>query len=113
MSNEPEYEPGHRSATFRPELITQETRKKMERDRKRIEAEIEGQGPLSGAVETVCEHLPEGWSIDLCMEQGSAVVRLYDPEGGAPEDFDDYYDDTYTLAERVLNALAFAKISVA
>lgn len=35
----PEYEPGHRSATFRPELISPETRAKMDRDRARAQAE--------------------------------------------------------------------------
>lgn len=35
----PEYEQGHRSATFRPDLITPEVRAKMDANKKRVLAE--------------------------------------------------------------------------
>ena len=43
--------------------------------------------PLYEAVERACGDLPEGWKVELHMENGAGWIELYDPEGIEVENF--------------------------
>jgi len=38
---------------------------------------------LLGTVDKICQHLPEGWKVNLCMEHGAAWVECFNPDGTA------------------------------
>lgn len=62
---------------------------------------------LAAAVDKAAEHLPEGWAIDICIERGSGVVILRN--SGGDDQSEEFYRDERTLAEEVLDAVAYAK----
>lgn len=41
----------------------------------------DGQMFVLALANQVCQHLPEGWQLDLCMERGAAWVQLSNPDG--------------------------------
>lgn len=45
----------------------------------------DGQMFVLAMANRVCQHLPEGWELRLCMERGAAWVTLYNPEGDCIE----------------------------
>jgi len=62
---------------------------------------------LYEAVECAASDLPPKWTIEICIEQGSASVYLYHQshiEAGA-----DIIDPSDNLAEQVLTAISIAK----
>jgi hypothetical protein len=65
----------------------------------------EGKMFLSDVANTVCKHIPEGCHIQLCMENGSAYVELFD-QGGNPWKLPDSADKT--LEEQINDALCVA-----
>ena len=36
-------------------------------------------------INKICGHLPEGWEIQLCMENGAAWVRVFEQKGGGED----------------------------
>lgn len=40
-----------------------------------------GQMFVLALANRVCQHLPDGWQLDLCMERGAAWVQLSNPAG--------------------------------
>ena len=66
----------------------------------------EGATGMQEVANNVCQHLPEGYEIRLCMENGSGWVELWNPDGHGlplPE-----YDDT-DLAAQSERALSLAQ----
>lgn len=63
------------------------------------------EGTLEAAIEEAAEHLPYGWTIQLCVEQGAGWVELITPYGNAMP-----INDTpdATLAEAIKEAVASA-----
>mgnify|MGYP001189085591 CR=1 FL=1 len=62
---------------------------------------------LYEAVECAASDLPPKWTIEICIEQGSASVYLYHLshiEAGV-----DIVDPSDNLAEQVLTAISIAK----
>ena len=62
---------------------------------------------LDEAVERAASDLPPKWTIEICIEQGSASVYLYHLshiEAGV-----DIVDPSDNLAEQVLTAISIAK----
>lgn len=53
----------------------------------------------------VCKHLPDGWHLNLAMEQGAAYVELYDRDGNFV-DLPDSADKT--LEQQVNEAVCMA-----
>lgn len=65
----------------------------------------DGSMSVLALTNAVCKHLPEGWQIHICMENGSAYVDLYDPRGH-DVDLPDQADKT--LEQQVNDALCVA-----
>lgn len=63
-------------------------------------AELE-QGSLQAIANKVCGELPEGWVINLCMENGAAWVEAIKPSGYTI----DIDRADLTMAEQVIEAL--------
>jgi hypothetical protein len=63
---------------------------------------------LDDAVNSVCRHLPDGYEIDLCMENGSAWVTLWriHVEGCGVIDLPD--SDDKSLIQQLNDALCVA-----
>jgi hypothetical protein len=64
-----------------------------------------GQVFLRTAANAVCKHLPEGWEMKLCMENGAAWVELYN-KGEIVADLEDTADKT--LEEQINDAICYA-----
>ena len=60
---------------------------------------------LQSLANAACRHLPEGWMINVCMENGAGWVELHDPDG---KEADFSCDVEKTLEEQVNDALCFA-----
>jgi len=45
----------------------------------------DGQMFVLGMANRVCQHLPDGWELRLCMENGSVWVSLIDEDGDEME----------------------------
>jgi hypothetical protein len=54
-----------------------EKKKKVVKNRSSKSEDIEG------AINGICEHLPDGWVIKLCAEKGAAWVECWGPGGGS------------------------------
>lgn len=54
---------------------------------KRIRAGEDDDGKMLvlAMANRVCQHLPDGWELRLCMERGAAWVTLHNPDGDCPE----------------------------
>ena len=46
---------------------------------------MDGQMFVLALANRVCQHLPDGWELRLCMEKGAAWVTLHNPDGGTIE----------------------------
>lgn len=46
---------------------------------------MDGQMFVLALSNRVCQHLPDGWELRLCMEKGAAWVTLHNPEGDCIE----------------------------
>lgn len=46
---------------------------------------MDGQMFVLALANRVCQHLPDGWELRLCMEKGAAWVTLHNPEGDGIE----------------------------
>lgn len=57
-------------------------------------------------AERVCQHLPEGWEIQLCMENGAACVKVFEQREGGVDRIIDGSDQT--LEEQLNEALNVA-----
>lgn len=67
--------------------------------------------PLYEAVERACGELPEGWSIQLCMENGAGWIELYDDCGVHCDDFPTNNERLdYTLNDAIDAAIAAAHL---
>lgn len=53
---------------------------------------------LAAAADLICEWLPEGWEIKICLEQNAGVVELYNP-AGEQVDFDTNHEFFYDTVE--------------
>ena len=63
--------------------------------------------PLYEAVERACGELPDGWTIQLHMENGAGWVELYDDTGCQVDDFPTNNERLdYTLNDAIDAALA-------
>jgi len=63
---------------------------RLEGEVKALRAEVEklNTAPkLYEAVERAASELPEGWTANICMENGSGWIELYDDDGVQIEDF--------------------------
>ncbi len=56
----------------------------------------------------VAKELPDGWRLNIELEQGAGTVELYDRHGGK-FDFDSFGEGIESISQAVLEALAFAK----
>ena len=57
-------------------------------------------------IERICKDLPDGWEINLCMENGAAWVVIFSQNG----EFDEVIDGAGKSIEEQLNeAVAFAR----
>lgn len=63
---------------------------------------------LGDTIEYAAERLPAGWTVALCVEEGSAFVRLEGPDGECVP-----LETAYlTLDQEVLHAVAVAGMRV-
>ena len=46
---------------------------------------VDGQTLVHSMANAVCRHLPEGYELRLCMENGAAWVDLRNPDGDCVE----------------------------
>ena len=66
----------------------------------------DGQMFVLALANRVCQHLPKGWELRLCMESGAAWVSLIDEDGDEIE-LPDSADKS--LAQQVNDALCVAR----
>jgi hypothetical protein len=63
---------------------------------------------LEELANAACEHLPDGWELELKLERGSGGVTLFDPCGTDPEISFDGND--LSLDEQVQVCVDFARV---
>ena len=62
---------------------------------------------MNEIIDKICGRLPEGWEIQLCMENGAAWVKLFSQNGKGGEDM--FIDGGgQTLEEQLNEALCIA-----
>lgn len=60
---------------------------------------------MDETIGKVCKHLPKGWEINLCMENGAAWVTIFSQNG----EFEKHIDGADKAIEEQLNeAICFA-----
>jgi hypothetical protein len=63
---------------------------------------------LGEAIESLARELPEGWTVEIGVENGSGVAHLFDPKGIEV----DLSDTDYNLTETLVQCLELAKAAV-
>lgn len=69
-------------------------------------------GHINTIANTLCEHLPEGWTVNLECEQGAGSFALYRERGAgdfAAVEFDEWADVDMNLEQQAEAALKYAK----
>jgi len=64
---------------------------------------------LEKALEHAAEHLPEGWTVHISVENGAGWVEAERPDGTTV----DMYEDETDLEEQVRNAVRLAHDEIA
>jgi hypothetical protein len=60
---------------------------------------------LGSAIDNACKKLPQEYTINICIEQGSSDVFLYDDDGEECE----FATNGTSLAEAINDAVEFAE----
>lgn len=68
-------------------------------------ATLKANDPLNDAANEACGELPEGWTVSIVLERGSATVWLVDPA----DDDTDVHEDDASVSDLVREAIRRAK----
>lgn len=64
--------------------------------------------PVFEFANNLCEHLPEGWTVSLRMEQGFGGIELFNPEGYEIK-FEDFSSVDHDIEQQANAALRYAQ----